>query len=89
MCSCMRRERGGFGAQAARAQPACRRPQCPPKQVVVEEHSSTYFMQTRAADAVATCLWALCRHWGHPEAAIEGAIHYGARAWAGWLSLLA
>ncbi|PRW39264.1 Poly(ADP-ribose) glycohydrolase [Chlorella sorokiniana] len=31
----------------------------------------------RASDAVACALWALCRHWGHPEAVIVGAVHQG------------
>lgn len=33
--------------------------------------------QIRAVDAVCSALWALCRHWGQPEATIIGAVHQG------------
>lgn len=33
--------------------------------------------QIRATDAAACAVWALCRHWHDPEAAIIGAVRYG------------
>lgn len=35
------------------------------------------YWQIQAVDAVASALWALCRHWSHMEATIQAAVHYG------------
>lgn len=50
-------------------------------QQVVNEHGpgehGPLYNQFGGPDATASALWALCRHWGQPEAAIVGALHCG------------
>ena len=50
-------------------------------QVVSEKMRNGGYWQIRAVDATASVLWAFCRHWGHPLAAIVGAMHQG-ETWA-------
>ncbi|EFN53193.1 hypothetical protein CHLNCDRAFT_137020 [Chlorella variabilis] len=45
--------------------------------VVSEKMRNGGYWQIRAVDATASVLWAFCRHWGHPPAAIVGAMHQG------------
>ncbi|KAL4458572.1 hypothetical protein ABPG75_013437 [Micractinium tetrahymenae] len=47
---------------------------------VISDRGAKFYWQIKAVDAVASALWALCRHWGHGMAIVQGAVHQGGDA---------